>query len=93
MKRYHSNGVPKYMYNSKMMVELWKRLSDLYVRIGDFLHEVEACRATDPTFLFGRVKQHAACFDSHVCGNLARAPDPECGGTASKCPEHNQPSQ
>ena len=41
MKRYHDNGVPKYMYASPEMELLMDRLSDLYAGVFDFLHEIE----------------------------------------------------
>jgi hypothetical protein len=40
MRRFHSNGVPKYMYGTPEMTVLCERLMVLQLSIWDFLHEI-----------------------------------------------------
>ena len=41
MKRFHPNGVPKYMYGLPEMSLLHERLTDLQLSIWDFLREID----------------------------------------------------
>ena len=41
MKRYHSSGVPKYMYGSAEMTLLEEKLISLNLAVCDFLQEID----------------------------------------------------